>query len=243
MEEPMINELKNYCKDYNVPIEYFFEIIKDQKVIPMIRGKATEYNAYLYLKANLDSHVWSVEKLNLNAQNNEYDEDVSITHRASGIRLKVECKNACRGSFSDGKRTKILKVPHFKVKCHRSRSNKGKKTNDKYLVGEFDLLLSNTSNAIYKEKTDDYLEIIGNTKAIEVLYDYYKVSDPQSLVVACNNDWRFAIPSDIAEGNVIPRTPYVCLKDDENWFSVGELNERLKPIIESKKLERRAKRK
>lgn len=243
MDEALIQELKSYCKDYNVPIDYFFEILKDQKVIPMIRGKATEYNAYLYLKENLDAHVWSVDKLNLNAQNNEYDEDVSITHRASGIRLKVECKNACRGSFRDGKRTKVLKVPHFKVKCHRSRSYLGKETNDRYLVGEFDLLLSNTSNALYQERTDDYLELINNKKLIEELYSYYGVNDDKDLIEACNKDWRFAIPSDIAEGNVIPRTPYVCLENDVNWFSIDELDDRLRPIIEMKKNERRGKRK
>ena len=242
MDEQLLQELKTYCKDFNVPIDYVFEILRDQKVIPMIRGKATEYNAYLYLRNNLNSHTWDVQKLNLNAQNNEYDEDVSITHRASGIRLKVECKNACRGSFRDGVRTKVLKVPHFKVKCHRSRSNMEKETNDRYLVGEFDLLLSNTSNAIYQEKTDDYLELIRNKKAIKVLFDYYGVSDNKSLIEACNNDWRFAIPEDIAENGVIPRTPYVRLNNDVNWFSIVDLDEKLRPVIERKKQQIRAKR-
>lgn len=108
MDNRLLEELKQYCKDFNVPIEYVFEILRDQKVIPMIRGKATEYNAYLYLRNNLNTHDWDVSKLNLNAQNDEYDEDVSITHRHSGIRLKIECKNACRGSFKDGKRTKNI---------------------------------------------------------------------------------------------------------------------------------------
>ena len=51
------NELKElgtdilkYCKEFNVPLEYLFEILQDQKVTPMIRGKAMEYNAYLMLK-------------------------------------------------------------------------------------------------------------------------------------------------------------------------------------------------
>ncbi|MEI3419691.1 MAG: hypothetical protein V8R91_00740 [Butyricimonas faecihominis] len=93
--------------------------------------------------------------MNLNAQNNTIDEDVSITHSKTGINLKVECKNAVRGSFNLGKRTKILKVPHFKVKCHRSRSNisLSTTTNDRYLVGDFDLLACNTSNALYEGDT------------------------------------------------------------------------------------------
>lgn len=235
MDEYLISELKQYCKDFNVPLDFVFEILRDQKVIPMIRGKATEYNAYLYLRNNLNSHDWDVQKLNLNAQNDKCDEDVSITHRHSGIRLKVECKNACRGSFKDGKRSRICNVPHFKVKCHRSRSNMEKATNDRYLVGEFDLIVTNTSNALYQEKTDDYLELLDNSNLIEILFKHYNVSSKDELIEACNNDWRFAIPSEIAEGGVIPRTPYVALSDDEKWFTIENLHNKLMEIVALKR--------
>lgn len=239
MDEWLINELKQYCKDFNVPTEYLFEILRDQKVIPMIRGKATEYNAYLYLKEVLNPHTWDVQKLNLNAQNEEYDEDVSITHRLSGIRLKVECKNACRGSFKDGVRTKVLKEPHFKVKCHRSRSNMSKTTNDKYLVGEFDLLMTNTSNALYQDKTDDYLKLLDDENMVNILYKFYHVNSEQDLIDCCNSDWRFAIPSDIAKNGVIPRTPYVVLGNDAHWFRENRLDEKLRSIVDRKRAERR----
>lgn len=39
-----------YCEKYFIPQEYLFEILEDSKVVPMIRGKATEYNAYLFLR-------------------------------------------------------------------------------------------------------------------------------------------------------------------------------------------------
>ncbi len=243
MDEQLLQDIKEYCKTYNVPIEYFAEILRDQKVIPMIRGKATEYNAYFYLRNTLDSHIWDVQKLNLNAQNNNGDEDVTITHRATGIRLRVECKNAVRGSFSDGERTHILKVPHFKVKCHRSRSNKSKKENDAYLIGDFDLVISNTSNALYQGNTDDSLELVDNDNLKRILYNYYNVNDDASLVTACDNDWRFVIPEDIAIDGVIPRTPYVALSNDKHWFSIDKIDERLKPIIEKKKREKRRKKK
>lgn len=239
--ELLLNELKQYCKDFNVPTEYMFEILRDQKVIPMIRGKATEYNAYLYLKKVLNQHTWDVQKLNLNAQTAMYDEDVSITHRASGIRLKVECKNACRGSFKDGKRCRVIEnKPHFKVKCHRSRSNMSKDTNDRYLVGEFDLLMSNTSNALYQDRTDDYLELLNNDNMIEILYNHYNVNNDEDLIEHCNDDWRFVIPNDIAIDGVIPRTPYVALDNDAHWRKSEMLEDMLKKIVEVKKLERRA---
>ena len=85
----MNDAVKKYCEKYYVPEEYLWEILEDSKVVPMIRGKATEYSAYLFLKAKLDPHKFDVQKLNLNAQNGVDDEDVSITHRQTGIRLKV----------------------------------------------------------------------------------------------------------------------------------------------------------
>ena len=117
------DDVMRYCKEYNIPTEYFLEILNDQKVLPMIRGKASEYNAYLVIKDVLPETVWIVNKLNLNAQPNTDDQDISITHRRTGMLLKVEIKNAVRGSFKSGIRARVCKEPHFRVKCHRSRSN------------------------------------------------------------------------------------------------------------------------
>lgn len=241
----VMKKLEQYCREYQVPMEYLFEILEDQKVVPMIRGKATEYNVYLYLKNHLEAdRVWSVEKLNLNAQSGEnYDEDVSITHRKTGIRLKVECKNAVRGSISGG--TKQHPEPHFKVKCHRSRSNMQKDValNDRYVVGEFDLLVCNTLNAIYLGNTIEKLEITDNEKALSALYSYYQISDKNELISVCAVDFRFCIPSDIAEEiageQAIPRTPYVLLDGDAHWTTLDKLEDRLLRIVESKKRQRR----
>jgi len=75
------------------------------------------------LNSLLDHSEWSVQKLNLLPSPGISDEDISITHLRTGKIIKVESKNAVRGSISTGKRARIHKVPHFKVKCHRSRSN------------------------------------------------------------------------------------------------------------------------
>src|SRR5215210_7283132 len=137
----LANELLKYSKKFNISLDYLFAILEDQKVTPMIRGKAMEYNAFLLLDAGLPKAVWSVQKLNLNAQPGAYDEDISITHRRTGVILKVESKSAVRGSISAGARSRIMNEAHFKVKSHRSRSNikLAGTSNDRYSVDSFDI--------------------------------------------------------------------------------------------------------
>jgi len=231
-------QLLKYCKKFNVPLEYLFAILEDQKVTPMIRGKAMEYNAFLMLNKILPQGTWSVQKLNLNAQTGIRDEDISVTHRRTGIILKVESKSAVRGSVSDGTKSRILNVPHFNVKSHRSRSNikLAGSSNDRYSIDSFDLLITNTSNAIFEGNTvGEYLEVIYNENVKKMLYEFYNVKNDEDLIVACENDWRFVIPKNIAIDGFIPRTPYVKLKNDENWkpFSMIEVN--LLKVVEDKR--------
>lgn len=231
-------KLLQYCKKFNVPLEFLFEILEDQKVTPMIRGKAMEYNAFLQLERILPRATWSVQKLNLNAQTGLYDEDISITHRRTGIILKVESKSAVRGSISDGKRSRILKVPHFNVKCHRSRSNikLAGTSNDRYSIDSFDILVTNTSNAIFEGNTvGEFLEVVYNEGLKELLYDFYQVSTDEELITACENDWRYSIPKDIAVDGFIPRTPYVKLDNDKNWKPLINIEERLLGVVEEKR--------
>ena len=232
------NQLLDYCRKFNIPLEFLFEILEDQKVTPMIRGKAMEYNAFLLLEKHLPKTVWSVQKLNLNAQPGIYDEDISITHRRTGVILKVESKSAVRSSISDGKRTKILKVPHFNVKCHRSRSNikLAGTSNDRYSVDSFDVLVTNTSNAIFESNTvGEKLEVIYNEELKKLLFEFYNVSTDDDLIQACENDWRFAIPKDIAVEGFIPRTPYVKLENDENWRPISQLERKLLQVVKDKR--------
>jgi len=234
----LADELLRYCKKFNISLDYLFAILEDQKVTPMIRGKAMEYNAYLLLETGLPKSVWSVQKLNLNAQPGMYDEDISITHRRTGIILKVESKSAVRGSISTGARSRILNEAHFKVKSHRSRSNikLAGTSNDRYSVDSFDILLTNTSNAIFEGNTvGEYLEVIHNDELKKLLYDFYKVDNDLDLIAKCESDWRFCIPKDIAEEGFIPRTPYVKLKSDVNWRPISEIEERLLKVIQEKR--------
>jgi len=233
------NQILDYCQKFNIPLEYLFEILEDQKVTPMIRGKAMEYNAFLLLEANLPRTAWSVQKLNLNAQPGIFDEDISITHRRTGIILKVESKSSVRGSISDGKRSRVLPEPHFKVKCHRSRSNIElvNTSNDKYSVDSFDLLITNPSNAIYQGNTvGEQLEIVYDEKLKTMLYQHYSVNNDKNLKEVCEKDWHFAIPADIAEQGYIPRTPYVKLNSDLNWFKINKLEEKLLQVVEERRI-------
>lgn len=234
----LADDLLKYCKKFNIPLAFLFEILEDQKVTPMIRGKAMEYNAFLLLDNILPRASWSVQKLNLNAQTGTHDEDISITHRRTGVILKVESKSAVRGSVSDGKRSRNLKVPHFLVKSHRSRSNikLAGSSNDRYSVDSFDVLVTNTSNAIFEGNTvGEYLEVVHNNELKQLLFEFYSVSSDEDLISSCEKDWRFCIPKDIAVDGFIPRTPYVKLENDVNWKSLKSIEERLLVVVEEKR--------
>lgn len=234
----LAEKLLKYCKKFSVPLEFLFEILEDQKVTPMIRGKAMEYNAFLLLEQILPRATWSVQKLNLNAQTGTNDEDISITHRRTGIILKVESKSAVRGSISDGKRSRNLKVPHFLVKSHRSRSNikLAGSSNDRYSVDSFDVLITNTSNAIFEGNTvGEYLEVVHDENLKNLLYEFYSAATEEELITACESDWRYCIPKDIAVDGFIPRTPYVKLENDSNWKPLVLIENRLLDVVEEKR--------
>ena len=225
-----------YCETYNIPRESLLDILEDQKVLPMIRGKATEYIGAAVLMQALDPRDWSVAKLNLNAQMGTYDEDVSITFRRTGTRLKAETKNAVRASFKLGPRT-LVKKPHFRVKCHKSRSHLTKETNDRYEVGDFDVLLCNVSNAIFRSRAlDRGLPLIQDENAIKWLMEFYSVETEEELRRKTYEDWRICLPVTIAlEDGTIPRSPTVLFEGDPNWFTLEQLAANLRTLINGNK--------
>jgi len=52
-DDHIAQEIKDYCKIYNISLEYFIDVISNAKVIPMIRGKSFEYSVSEMLKAIL----------------------------------------------------------------------------------------------------------------------------------------------------------------------------------------------
>lgn len=230
------NAILEYCNTFKVPPEYLMDILIDQKVVPMIRGKATEYVVLLLLQRILNPHEWSVAKLNLNAQQGLHDEDVTITHQRTGIIIKVECKNATRGSMKYSSRAKI-KEPFCRIKCHKSRSDlsKADTTNDRYLVGDFDIVVSNLSNAVIAGATySESFELVNDPRVIQKLASFYGCPDDyNSIFDASYNDWRFALAEEIAENGVIPRTPAVRLENDNVWHPISELETHLLRFVQT----------
>ena len=225
--------IQQYCVTYNIPRENLLDILEDQKVLPMIRGKATEYIATAFLRQVLDPRDWVVTKLNLNAQTSQQDQDISLTFRRTGTQMHAEAKNAVRGSFRLQGRNRPQ--PFFTVKCHKSRSNLKLQstTNDRYLVGEFDLLLCNVSNAIFAGKSLDLgLHLIRDKAGIAWLREHYGVSTDEELIRAAYDDWRLCLPVSIAdEDGVIPRQPVVYMNDDPNWFGSDRLAPNLRSLL------------
>lgn len=241
--EKLGREVVAYCKKYNIRVEDFFPILNDQKVIPMLRGKAAEYDAVYTLRQVLDPQVWIVSKLNLNPQPGTSDQDIGVTHRRTGIQIIIETKSAVRGSMTAGIRTRKYKVPHFNVKCHRSRSNKTLPYNDRYLANEFDVIVATPTNALFEGGTvGEEFELVSEPGLLEILYKYYGVSDSLSLIDTANKDWRFVIPSDIAEDvggySVIPRAPTVLLTGDPNWRPLAQIPPVLEAIVRARSQQR-----
>ena len=229
----VFTSITEYCQTYNIPRDSLLDILEDQKVLPMIRGKATEYVGAAFLRQVLDPRDWLVEKLNLSPQPGTADEDVSITFRRTGTRFKAETKNAVKGSFK--LHTRLRPAPHFTVKCHRSRSSLKLQatTNDRYLVGEFDLLLCNMSNALFRTAAlDRGLPLISNPKGLAWLKTFYQVDTDAELVRAAYDDWRICLPVTIADENgVIPRQPVVFMSNDPNWFDADQVAANLRTLI------------
>ena len=225
--------ITEYCQTYNIPRQDLLDILEDQKVLPMIRGKATEYIGAALLRQVLDPRDWLVEKLNLSPQPRRADEDVSITFRRTGTRLTAETKNANRGSFK--LHTRRRPEPHFTVKCHKSRSSLKLQgtTNDRYLVGEFDLLLCNVSNALFRTRAlERRLPLIDNPDSLDWLKTFYGADTDDELVRAAYDDWRLCLPVTIAdEDGVIPRQPVAVMENDPNWFGPDQLAPNLRTLI------------
>ena len=55
-------QMLEYCRKYKIPQDYVMDILNDQKVMPMIRGKATEYAVELLLRDILPAREWVVAK-------------------------------------------------------------------------------------------------------------------------------------------------------------------------------------
>jgi hypothetical protein len=160
-----------YCNDHNIPLNHLTDVIRDPKVVPMIRGMAFEFSAMVRLREVLDKDEWFVDKPIINAQLGSGDIDVRIIHRPTHQLINVECKLSGKGSYIDkGSYHRIS------VKCMRSRTLGSSQVKslapklgvseeqlsahaDSYMLDDFDIVVTSIANAFYitDEETDRFV--------------------------------------------------------------------------------------
>jgi hypothetical protein len=156
------NALTKYCIDFNIPIDYLPDILRDSKVNPMIRGKGFEFSTLIAFQDILNPEIWEVSKPNMNAQAMQHDVDILVKHIPSGKSISVECKLSKKDSFRISKTGEIAAA----VKCMRSRTlgqeiiadrapimgvtvEQLNAHKDNYLTTDFDVVASSFGNAFY----------------------------------------------------------------------------------------------
>jgi len=185
----------DFCNHYNIPINFLAETLNEPKVVPMIRGKAFEFSAYEKLLEILDNQIWLVEKPTINAQFGFHDEDVRVTHIATGRVISIECKLAAKGRFSKS-RDNSFNIP---VKCMRSRTLGDARIaqlapiigatepvlkihNDQYVPSDFDVVLTSIGNAFYVTNPDtDMFEWSPSEAGIEFLKKMFDTENEEEL--------------------------------------------------------------
>lgn len=169
-DEIILQQLKDYCNYYNLPILHIHEIISDLKVIPMLRGKGFEYFVSDKLADMLSSGDWQVSNPNINAQSEVHDVDVVILRKTDNKQIKIECKLAKKESFGMNNGN-----PEFSVKCMRSRtiSDNEMATRmaerygvlrqqilfhaDNYRQDDFDFVITSMGNAFWVTQNKRYI--------------------------------------------------------------------------------------
>ncbi|KZX37249.1 hypothetical protein [Wohlfahrtiimonas chitiniclastica] len=229
----MNEDLKKFCELYNLPINHLGEILKDPKVIPMIRGKAFEFSVLDLLSSILDSRTWHVSKPFLNPQLGSNDQDVLIVHLTTGKNISIECKLSAKGKYSYKDQKSI-----FSIKCMRSRTLgaelvkklapiKGVSEeslevhNDQYLPEDFDLVVTSLANAFYSTNDDGIFIWDPSYAGREFLSKKYGagLSDIQYQALAFN-DMYVAKSSDICinQNNNIICTRRKCTNNKNCGF-------------------------
>jgi hypothetical protein len=228
------SKIIDYCKKLNIPLGYLSETLLEPKVVPMIRGKAFEFSVMLKLQKALPSARWEVKKNMLNAQLGSHDVDVEVIHKATGKKIKIECKLAGKGSY------KLCPDGHseIRVKCMRSRTL-GKAMvaslapkfgisesvleihNDQYFPKDFDFVVTSIGNAFYSTNTTTKLFEFKPTgegvKFLESLQKSFPDESDESLQDFAFNKMYIARTYDIAitkENTDITCTRKACGKDD-----------------------------
>ena len=107
------------------------------------------------------------------------------------------------------------------------------------MLGEFDLVLCNLSNALFAGATlEDSLVLIEDKDAVEFLKSEFNASSDEELIQMSYDKWYCCFPHNISlDDGSIPRSPTVLLNKDAHWFDASELENVL--LEELKRLRKR----
>ena len=156
-------KLEEYCRRYNIPIEYLAEVLNEPKVTPMIRGKGFEYTVLTTLQAHLPANEWLVSKAAIREEITFHDTDIRVLHKRTGKAIRVECKLADK----EGYRLLSNGNSRIRVKCMRSRTLGTAAVrriapilgvsvesltvhSDQYMPSDFDVVITTIGNAFYR---------------------------------------------------------------------------------------------
>lgn len=160
-----------YCKEYNIPIEYLADTLYEPKVVPMIRGKGFEYSVISRLRSILPSNEWIITKATA-GEEAFHDTDVKVVHKRTGRLIRLECKLAGKQGYrlhADGH-------SEIRVKCMRSRTLGDAKVKelapklgvdekalsahrDQYVAADFDIVVTSIGNTFYRTDKNTHLYI------------------------------------------------------------------------------------
>ena len=232
-----LEDLQRYCEFYGIPFAHLPAILADQKVLPMLRGKGLEYYAFDRLQKLLPENRWSLQKLNVNAQPGASDVDLLVTHQETRVEIIVETKTPWRDSFRLSARSKPY--PHFRVKCHKSRSNtQERERNDRYLVDDFDILITNCENAL--RVGGEGFGFTQDKEVIQFLKRYYSAKEEAELIGYLATDLRCVLVNQIAKPDgTLPRQPEVRWERDPQWKSLSEIESLLSEVVKQKIIRQR----
>ncbi len=183
--DKVLEQLKEYCDYYNIPLKHITTIMSDVKVIPMIRGKGFEFIISDVLKTILSKDKWEVSNPNINAQSEIHDVDVYVTRIKDRKQVRIECKLSKKDSFRINDNN-----PTISVKCMRSRtlSDNEMATRmarrygvdrqqvlahaDNYREGDFDFVVTSLGNAFWDTKEGKYV-FAGAAEQLKILAELF----------------------------------------------------------------------
>lgn len=211
-EKSWLQQIEQLCEKYNISLEYLPAILRDAKVLPMIRGKSFEFSALAKFLQILDPQEWDVAKLNLNPQFGIHDEDVSIKHFKTNKIIRIECKLAAKGKY----RKISDNFFQIDIKCMRSRTLGDKKIkelapligvseqilkihNDQYIIKNFDIVVTSIANAFY------------NTVPETNSYEWEPNADAVNFLQTLNKDNSLDLSDKIIQKNFAFEKVYVAL--------------------------------